>query len=276
MKNQITVFSKKTLVTTCFLINCSVIYGLKIDRVILSTNNNPMYIEFWPSISKAWTKLIGIRPTLALIADKSVEIDETLGDVIRFEPIEGIPTSFQAQVIRLLLPAYFEDEVSILSDIDMLPINKEYFTNSASHVPDDCFVVYRDGFYSRHGYNTVYPICYVAAKGKTFKEVFKIKDIKDIPQIIKEWYANAEPHPVAFGWICDERMLFEYLTHWKEKEMRLVKLGQDIEHTRLSRLCWGYDKDLLRKNFYNDAHLLRPYSIYKNECDELMRDLGLT
>jgi hypothetical protein len=49
---------------------------LKIDRVILSTDNNPDYIQFWPIVSRVWQEYIGIKPTLALIADKSVYIDE--------------------------------------------------------------------------------------------------------------------------------------------------------------------------------------------------------
>src|ERR1700737_349362 len=95
----------------CFLFSCSSLIAARIDRVILGCDANPMYIEFWPMVARTWKEIVGVKPTLALIAPSSMVIDESLGDVIRFEPIPGIPTSFQAQVIRLLLPAYFEDEV---------------------------------------------------------------------------------------------------------------------------------------------------------------------
>ena len=82
------------------------IKAFKINRVILATDANPDYIQFWPIVAKSWKEIVEVKPTLALIANKETKIDESLGDVIRFEPIDGIPTSFQAQVIRLLLPAY--------------------------------------------------------------------------------------------------------------------------------------------------------------------------
>ena len=31
------------------------------DRVILSTSEDPKYIEFWPVISKAWKKLFNVK-----------------------------------------------------------------------------------------------------------------------------------------------------------------------------------------------------------------------
>ena len=82
--------------------------ALIIDRAIVSSDSNPDYLDFWPIVAKAWNKL-GIRPTLALIADKSVQVDESLGDVIRFEPIKGVSNALYAQTIRLLLPILFED-----------------------------------------------------------------------------------------------------------------------------------------------------------------------
>src|SRR3989338_1548516 len=91
---------------------------MKLTRVILAVDNNDWYIGFWEAAAKSWKQIIGITPTLALIADDSVHIDESLGEVIRFAPIEGLPSGYPAQVIRLLLPALYPDEVCLVSDID--------------------------------------------------------------------------------------------------------------------------------------------------------------
>lgn len=99
------------------------------------------YFDFWPIVAKAWKRLIGIKSTLALITDKDVEVDEMVGDVIRFKPIPGVSTSLQSQLVRLMLPAYFEDEICIISDIDMIPISKSYHIDSAKELPEDVFVV---------------------------------------------------------------------------------------------------------------------------------------
>ena len=235
-------------------------------RVILACDNNPMYIQFWPIVSRAWTQLVGVRPTLALIADSSVTVDESLGDVIRFDPIPGVPTSLYAQAIRLLLPALYENDFCIIADIDMIPLSKEYFQDSVKDISDDKFVVYRD-----KGYPVEYkkfPMCYHAARGSVYKEVFNVHDKNSIPEIIKQW------HGFNLGWNTDELVLYWYLTHWKDFETRCTKLGHGVDG-RIDRSAWGYDKQQLVSKKYIDAHCLRPYMKYKLYIDQLVHDVGI-
>ncbi len=228
-----------------------------VNRAIVSSNENPTYLEFWPIVAKAWKK-IGIQPTLALIADDSVSVDESIGDVIRFEPIPDVPTSLYAQVVRLLLPIYFENDFCILSDIDMIPLNAPYFLYSAKDVDPSHFVVYRNRAYSEKRY----PMCYNAAQGKTFKEIFNI-DKEQIPQLVAQW------HALGLNWYTDELMLYRYLHHWKYFNTRCVLMNK--WGPRIDRLNWSYSNSGLQKGFYIDAHCLRPYSSYKAQIDRVLK-----
>ena len=259
------------------------INSMKIDRVILSTDSHPCYIEFWPMIAKAWNKM-GVTPTLALVADKNVKVDETLGHVIRFEPIPDIPTGFQAQVIRLFLPMFFEEEVSLTSDIDMLPLNKDFLLGSVADITDDKFVVYSS--YSDHYRieNEIFPICYLAATGKTFKDVFGIQNIEEISDLIKYWYklSSSLIPPVDVEdkakwsrqmiWSTDERMLTAYLKTWKDNNSRCIKLGNAFDH-HIDRNDWKYSPELLKKGYYHEAHLPKPYfePLNKKAIDQLLK-----
>lgn len=240
--------------------------GVKIDRVILGCDANPLYLEFWPMVAKTWKEIVGVRPTLALIASADVKIDESLGDVIRFEPISGIPTSLQAQVIRLLLPIYFPDDICIISDMDMIPLQRDYFVNAVAEIARDKFVVYKDGAFDPEHFKE-YPMCYNVALGNTFKDIFEITSIQEIPNKIKEWYA------LGLGWTTDQQILYRSVNHWNSKTKRLVKLGHDV-HPRVDRLYWRYNITHLRnKNYYIDCHMLRPYNAYRAEIDALMNHL---
>ena len=42
---------------------------MKIDTVILSSNDNPNYIQFWPIVSEAWS-LMGVEPILIYTGNK--------------------------------------------------------------------------------------------------------------------------------------------------------------------------------------------------------------
>lgn len=250
-----------------FLLFCALMctfnsFSFKIDRVILGCDANPLYLEFWPVVAKTWTELVGIKPTLALIATADVYIDESLGDVIRFEPIPNIPTSFQAQVIRLLLPILFENEVCIISDMDMIPCQKDYFINSVKDIAAECFVIYKDGAFNSDEYKE-YPMCYNAALGKTFKEIFKVDNADQIIQLMKEWY-NCD-----LGWTSDQQILYAALNLWDQKNTRLVKLGHDV-HPRIDRGHWMYNEQAVKNHYYIDSHMLRPYCRYSTHIDQLV------
>jgi hypothetical protein len=261
--------------TGSFLILSLLVYmplsqALKITRVILSANDDSTYLDFWPYAAKAWTQLIGVRPTLALIGDENVQVDESLGDVIRFKPIPGVSTGLHAQLIRLLLPIYFPNDGCIISDIDQLPIRRSYFIDQVKRIPSDKFIVYNNRCYGK--YARRFPMCYVAARGYTFKDLFKIKTEQDIPKRIKQWAR------LGMGFNTDELVLFFTLMRWDQYRTRCVKLNDTLgprDNRRINRQRWHYIPELVRKHYYIDAHLLRPYKKHKKELNRLATLAGV-
>jgi len=247
-----------SLFLSIFALSFSSLSSLELNRVILSTNNNPLYIEFWPVVAPLW-EAMGLRPTLALVADENCTVDSTLGDVIRFPPLKDVPVAMQAQVIRLFLPAFFPDDGCLIADIDMLPISRSYFFNGAAFCPTHAFLVYRDQAFEYAG--TRFPMCYVAAKGKLFGSVFEISKREDIAKRLREWSA------LELGWNTDELMLYCSLIAWEKKGGRIVRLGHGVSK-RLDRMDW---RDFSDVNFahYIDCHCPRPYSAFKKSIDTI-------
>lgn len=230
---------------------------MKINRAILACDDNPLYQNFWPLAAKAWTNM-GIRPTLALIGDS--EADESCGDVVRIPTIEGIPNDFIAQVVRAFLPVLFPEDVCLLSDIDMLPMNKDYYTKSVEHIADDCIVIYSA---DAHKGKVHFPMCYIAGKGKLFHEILQVdrNDITSIKHLIELWYAT------GLGWSTDEVMLTKQITSWHgfpHKTVLLKRGGwKPWARRRIDRGKWQINPLLLLFNYYIDAHLPRPYDEIK-------------
>jgi hypothetical protein len=240
------------------------INGLELKRVILSSNDNPLYLEFWPVVAPIWESL-GLRPTLALIANDELPIDTSIGDVIRFAPLKNIPVSLQAQVIRLLLPVLFPEDGCLIADIDMIPISKSYFHQGSNNCPDNAFIVYRNmapGY--EHGGR--FPMCYIAAKGKIFSEIFKINSYEDISKLIQIWAKR------RYGWDTDEIMVCTYAKEWEKNGGNLVCLNHKIG-PRLDRICWNFDFSHLDLSKYIDCHCPRPYSTYKSSIDQIIKEV---
>ena len=265
----------------------SYLSSMKIDRVILSVNGNPYYADFWPIVAKRWQEL-GVKPTLALICDKKIEIDESLGDVIRFDPIPGVIIPFQATTIRLLLPCLFKDDVCILSDIDLLPIKKDFFIDAVANIPDDKFVMYTNQVHSPgtygHSVGLIAPTCFNAAKGKVFQEIFGINKKEDISKTIQNWFdatlklvpSLPEDDQMYFFYITDERMLTKHLRNWTGFNSQIIKLGHNFDHL-LERRKWEYNISDFKNNYYFGAHLPRPYYEHdkKELVDKLLIELNL-
>jgi hypothetical protein len=247
--------------------------ALEIKRVIVSSNNDPIYIEFWPLVADLWHRM-GYIPTLALIAEDDVTVDTSIGEVIRFRPIPGVRQSLQAQTIRLLLPVLFPDDGCLISDIDMLPISKEYFEKGAALSPNDAFLIYRDGAYPRS--EKKYPMCYFAAKGRIFQKVFGVETYEEIEPRIIEW--ATEGH----GWNTDEIVLYREVCNWEKNSKGSVhRLGHGVG-PRIDRIySWNLENiDRRIASGVIDCHCPRPYSDNKQSIDLIyhailgLRDLG--
>src|SRR3990167_1142382 len=108
----------------------------------------------------------------------------------------------QAQVIRLLLPALYPNDGCLISDIDMIPLQRDYFIKNALPYPTDSFIIYRDQAYG--GGDDRYPMCYVAGQGRVFAEIFGIdrqQRMTSIKNKLKELAA------LNLGWDTDELTL---------------------------------------------------------------------
>lgn len=255
------------LVMGGFLCLSTSVFSLKIDRVIISSDAKPLYLDYWPMVAKAWTKLIGLRPTLAFIGSDEVKVDETYGDVIRFKPIPGVSVALQAQTIRLLVPTLFPDEVCMTSDVDMLPISKKFFVDSIKDVPDDHIVIHN----GKPEYKQ-YPMCYFVAKGKLFQEILGVSDTDSIADIITQW------SKIGWGWNTDELVMRRALNAWSGFKTN-VTWGYTLKDRppvrRLDRSKWHVSAKKVAQGYYTEAHMIRPYSFHKKKIDKLLVLLGL-
>ena len=165
---------------------------MKIDRVLLSVNNNKTYSCFWNMVSYVWKTKFNIFPTLIFYGTedefKSNNFDFTYGDYILLEKFEDISCDGKDWVTTWC-PFYaatlFDEEICMTSGIDQIPISNSFFER-VNHIDNNMFVVGFSEVYENYttktlGYfntqtNIMYPSSHLAAKGKKFKEIFEISD----------------------------------------------------------------------------------------------------
>lgn len=236
---------------------------MKINKSIVATDNNKLYFDCLPLIAEGWGKMGNIETVVAAIG--KFELNEKDATILNFDEIEGIPTGFIAQVIRFILPAFFPEEICITSDIDMLPLSKNYFVKEIEKYPSDSILILTSDAY---GVDNKFPMCYIVAKGKYFKLLIGLNDVRKetINNFIIELYNK------NLGWVTDE-VFFGACIKEKKKDFDIHFLERckhkPFNTTRIDRSNWNISKIKLLRNKYIDSHLLRPISNYRQQLELL-------
>ena len=68
---------------------------MNIDKVILASNENKDYLEFWPLVSEAWER-IGVEPVLIYTGNDEINLN---GHIINFH-IKGIDKAFSTSTFQ--------------------------------------------------------------------------------------------------------------------------------------------------------------------------------
>jgi hypothetical protein len=256
---------------------------MKIDLCVVASDLNRKYSEFLPLVKHCWQTKVGVNIKCILISNFIPdELKLYSDDIILFNPIENVPTAFQAQCIRILYPCILECENGvIISDMDLIPLNKSYYLDNIDKYSNDNFIVYRNVIEEYKQY----PICFCVSTPRIWKEIFNINNIQDIRNKIEYWFFNLVPtndyeisSPYSIGWALDQIELFKSVNDWNLKTNNLIKLCDDsslfnrLDRNDVDKIINNLDNYINKINNgeYSDFHLPRPYIRYKYLLDILV------
>ena len=238
----------------------------KIDYAIMGSNLDPFYLDFWPIVSKVWKEIFNITPVLGLICNEDSDwIQDEYGLIKKFKIIEGVDTGLQSQIIRLYITKELQGNI-ITSDIDMVPLCKEYFIDQVKYFDKSNIYIMSSDSPEGEKHKEI-PICYNVSDSQIFSNMLELDD---------KWedFAN-RLLSMGFGWTTDQRYLWLKIQKFKnenpDKIAFLERLWPDGAYRRIDRLKWNYNEDLVSLGFYIDSHLLRPYKDNKKEIDKLIQ-----
>lgn len=251
---------------------------MKLDCVLTACNDNPLYIDFIPIFISAWKKLYpDVVVKIVLIAEAiPAEFSDYAENIILFHPIPGIHDAFVSQTIRLLYPGLLScDGAVLITDMDMLPMNRKYYSAPLIPLDEDTFVHFRNGVMHWCGMNQ-YAMCYNAARPDVWREITGVYSQDELRAWIVSNYCNGyDGNSDGYGWYSDQVVLYSMLTNWSKKDTKLVCLKDDeIGFRRLDRVSQDFRMDtillLVKLEYYSDYHCLRPYKDFKAENDAIV------
>ncbi|MFA6043381.1 MAG: hypothetical protein WC718_00225 [Phycisphaerales bacterium] len=246
---------------------------MKIDRVIIAWDGNPIYAGLWDIQCKAWPKL-GIRPTLAAVGDGVPHgLERDGADVVFLPDATELPRgqrNWRTTMSLAHVPRLFPDEVSMTIGLDQIPLGR-WFQDYADTVEDlngfiaglpwakykvaDCPVQY-------------YPSSYLAASGRVWGRVMA-KAPMDFLEMLRWAWNSGVPYGWADymdGWGLDEALISTGIAA-ATGTVNLFTPPQEVCHQfqerrvcgrRLGRDATTADPELLRKGYYSEMHSCIP------------------
>jgi hypothetical protein len=244
---------------------------MKLDCILTAVNENPLYIEFIPIFIKAWKGLVPEADVkIVMVANEiPTKYKEYSDYIILFPPIENVSTSLTAQYIRILYPAIlpYENGV-IITDMDMLPMSRDYYVKNIEKFDNSKFIYYRNVLF----YDRQIAMCYNIATPQTWSDVFNIKNIEDIVNELVNINSqiNYSGVPGESGWFSDQLKLYDCVMRWHIKTENFIFLKDwETGYKRLDRIGFTYNPN----EKYTDFHAMRPYSKYKEINDSTIDNM---
>ena len=243
-----------------------------IDNVIMSSNNDPTYLDHWPRVARCW-RMLGFNPVLAWITDDGSRMAELerFGSVVRLYPVPCIPDGNLAKVSRMILAQQLPG-INMLSDVDMMPLAGDYFrTATAEYEPGTLLSLSSDA-YKKWASPNRHPICYLVADSQAWTSL--VNPCGMIEQdLIDSWRLPRgvdEKDAIEGSPFSDESLLQWMIGRWCGVVVKQTRgwTGNGIALCRVDRACWGWDENLAERGHYIDAHLPRP-ELSEHRLDQL-------
>lgn len=248
---------------------------MKIEKAIVSSDDNKFYLDFWPLVSKIWKTKFNIIPVLLYVSDSEFEPSTEYGEVIRYKPLKNYPIYLQTLWVRYFHPSTEPETTWIVSDIDMFPISKQFFIEKIADIDDNTYV-HLGSFTDEY---EKFPSCYHVAKGKNFIDILDLPDDWEMSLWrLQSSKLGSDPGGHLQGktdWFSDER----YAT---SKIVNKISIGKNIKlfereggrsGHRLDRDSFFYKKEDIMSNKFYDCHSIRPYHEHKEKIDTLVTEI---
>jgi len=233
----------------------------KLTTVIASVNNNPDYYMFIPKQILFW-KCLGIN-FLAVFVGENIPDDliKYKENIVLWSNNLNLNSVYVSQNLRIYYTALIdlpEDEFVMITDMDMLATNIDYYTTDLHNYNINDFLYYRhiDG-------NQIY-MCYNAANPRTWARIFDIHSENDIIMKINENYnMKCDGIPGSTGWFIDQEVMYKQLIGYSNlkvlnRPLKRLEVYDYYQHLKKNdtNFIFQYDDVHFHRSFFNNESII--------------------
>lgn len=260
-----------------------------IDQIILSTNEDPIYMEFWKPVSWAYSKMFpDVKIHLAFLTNRDendplVKEFREHGEVTLFRPLPDVPEFGQAKMIRFILASEQGDDVVMLEDIDEFPLSRKFITDKLERRPKNVLLAVGE---EANGWQATYPVSYLTAEGNLFQEFINPFEY-GYEKLIRSWTGyfydvrekiDLETDFENDRYFSDERLIRRLL---RENPVPILSIRRGYANYLESTIDratfnkenekWVYSRESLKNHEYVSCHGVRPYKKHEIHYEPIIK-----
>lgn len=249
-----------------------------VNKIIFASDSNPDFIQFWPINSELCSKRLKVTPILFHICDEDSDFYWDEYGIVKKVKKTSNYSGLEAQIFRMYGTKYFQNEICMTSDMDMLLFNRNYVKNDVfdydsitilnADAYDDkraeCVGIYKAGRY---------PICYVVGTGAVFNRILNTNiEFKEYFQNLLSLRAGYDTDELYFGYSLSKsnvkcnKLNRGYSSKWYCPQ-RIEKRHFEDKYN----VCELDFESYIDIESFIDCHCARPYSKYKKKIDNVVK-----
>ena len=271
---------------------------MKIDRVILTLNNNKTYTSYWNIVAPVWKNIFNITPTLIFNGTQdefnSNNFDLSVGDYIILNVVPEVSESNPDWSVTWSLfwgASQYPDDICLLSGIDQIPIG-DFFFKEILKYDDNKFIIGFSDAYTKYDKNTLgyfntqtnvlYPSSHLVGKGKKFKEIYEISDdwneeVFKVFNAKDRYYLKNNFYPNKL-WGLDECYSSEMISIFK-KQGDIVFLNIFWNYWHKNRIDLGgnlnvdFNINLVKSGYYSEL-TCKDFENYRDRIELIINNIN--
>lgn len=253
---------------------------MRVNRVIMSSDPNPLYCDFWNPLSKVYAEKFGITPTLAWLGTKEQAevcgISDKYGEIVYVETHAGYLIPWQATWVTFWLTQFYQNDTILTMGIDQVPLSRLFLDMVENLDENDYAMLISDAYMPNYWTETASPTSYHIAKGSTYENAhqFDANFHREIEKVrnsgIKAFWETGDGM-----WGIDESYSCHNLRQGRVNVVAMDNFSLLVQR-RIECERWkepDYNINLLQQGWYSESHLCRPYSAHKEWIDKLFNDI---
>lgn len=250
-----------------------------IEEIIVSSDSNPMFLNYWPVVARSWEKIFGLTPTLVLI--KNGDLDEStlkkiesFGKVLQIQELDGIPPANQAKMARWYYASQAQSKIVSIEDIDTIFLKADFLNDRLAEFEPDKLYGIGCEVYDFHEGIMKFPASNLTGQGYLFADLFHYKTNMSFRDFIFQFQdlqicdhlENPFNTPSKFS---DESLIRALRVKNNFTQIKVVERNIDIKSEWLDRSWWPRDKQL-NLDSYTTVNFLRPLWENYSSCKPIL------